>query len=50
MCWQVRSTATAFSGDAGYRGTAAGFASAKLGMALHISEKIEGKWAVLPKR
>jgi hypothetical protein len=40
----------AFSGDAGYRGTAVEFTSKKLGMTLHISEKIEGKWAVLPKR
>ena len=40
----------AFSGDAGYRGTAVDFTSQKLGMTLHISEKIEGKWAVLPKR
>lgn len=40
----------AFSGDAGYRGTAVEFMSTKLGMILHISEKIEGKWAVLPKR
>jgi putative transposase len=40
----------AFSGDAGYRGTAVEFTSTKLGMTLHISEKIEGKWAVLPKR
>jgi len=40
----------AFSGDAGYRGTAVEFTSEKLGMTLHISEKIEEKWAVLPKR
>jgi putative transposase len=40
----------AFSGDAGYRGTAVDFAANGLGRALHISEKIEGKWAVLPKR
>ena len=40
----------AFSGDAGYRGTAVDFTSTKLGMTLHISEKIEGKWVVLPKR
>jgi putative transposase len=40
----------AFSGDAGYRGTAVTFASAELGITLHISEKIEGEWAVLPKR
>ena len=40
----------AFSGDAGYRGTAVDFTSTKLGLTLPISEKIEGKWAVLPKR
>ena len=40
----------AFSGDAGYRGTAVEFTSTKLGMTLHISEKIKGKWTVLPKR
>ena len=40
----------AFSGDAGYRGTAVDFTSKELDMTLHISEKIEGKWAVLPKR
>ena len=40
----------AFSGDAGCRGTAVEFTSTKLGMTLPISEKIEGKWAVLPKR
>jgi putative transposase len=40
----------AFSGDAGYRGTAVEFTSTKIGMIWHISEKIEGKWAVLPKR
>ena len=40
----------AFSGDAGYHGTAVDFTTKKLDMTLHISEKIEGKWAVLPKR
>ena len=40
----------AFSGDAGYRGTAVDFAVSRPGLSLHISEKIEGKWAVLPKR
>ncbi len=40
----------AFSGDAGYRGSAVEYTDKKLGMTLHISEKIEGKWAVLPKR
>ncbi len=40
----------AFSGDAGYRGTAVEYAKNELGRPLHISEKIEGKWAVRPKR
>ena len=40
----------AFSGDAGYRSTAVDFVVNELGRVLHISEKIEGKWAVLPKR
>jgi putative transposase len=40
----------AFSGDAGYRGTAVEYACQELNLTLHISEKIEGKWAVLPKR
>jgi putative transposase len=40
----------AFSGDAGYCGTSVNFTSETLGMTLHISKKIEGKWAILPKR
>lgn len=40
----------AFSGDAGYRGTAVDYAKEKLNMTLHISEKIKGEFAVLPKR
>lgn len=40
----------AFSGDAGYRGTAVGFVSEILGLTLHISEKIVDGFAVLPKR
>jgi putative transposase len=40
----------AFSGDAGYRGTAVKFVDEVLGMTLHISTKIQDKWAVLPKR
>ena len=40
----------AFSGDAGYRGTAVDFATHGLDLALHISGKIEGKWVVLPKQ
>jgi hypothetical protein len=37
-------------GQNAYRGTAVDFTSTKLGMTLHISEKIEGKWSVLSKR
>ena len=40
----------AFSGDAGYRGTAVTYAAEQLGITLHISEKIKGEFAVLPKR
>lgn len=40
----------AFSGDAGYRGTAVIFAEETLGLPLHISHKIKDTWAVLPKR
>ena len=40
----------AFSGDAGYRGTAVRFVEEQLGLILHISEKIEDGFAVLPKR
>ena len=40
----------AFSGDAGYRGTAVRFVNEKLGLALHISEKIKDGFTVLPKR
>ncbi|WP_246628621.1 transposase [Methylomagnum ishizawai] len=40
----------AFSGDAGYRGTAVRFVSEKLGLVLHISERIVDGFAVLPKR
>lgn len=40
----------AFSGDDGYRGTAVEYTHKELNITLHISEKIEGKWAVLPKR
>jgi putative transposase len=40
----------AFSGDAGYRGTAVRFVSGKLGLVLHISERIADGFAVLPKR
>lgn len=41
---------TAFSGDAGYRGTAVTFVDDVLGLVLHISMKIKDQWAVLPKR
>ena len=40
----------AYSGDAGYRGTAVKFTDEKLNLTLHISEKIKDTWAVLPKR
>jgi putative transposase len=40
----------AFSGDAGYRGSAVSFANEKLNMTLHISERIKNTWAVMPKR
>lgn len=40
----------AFSGDAGYRGTAVRFVSGKLGLVLHISERIVDGFAILPKR
>ena len=40
----------AFSGDAGYCGTAVLFAEETLGLPLHISRKIKDGWAVLPKR
>jgi transposase len=40
----------AFSGDAGYRGTAVDFVESALGLKLHISQKIKDAFAVLPKR
>lgn len=40
----------AFSGDAGYRGTAVTFVDEVLGLVLHISMKIKDEWAILPKR
>ena len=40
----------AYSGDAGYRGSAVKFTDEKLNLTLHISEKIKDTWAVLPKR
>lgn len=40
----------AFSGDAGYRGTAVRFVDEQLGLALHIAERIVDGFAVLPKR
>jgi putative transposase len=40
----------AFSGDAGYRGTAVRFVDKVLGLTLHISERIVDGFAVLPKR
>jgi len=44
------SSLAAFSGDAGYRGTAVRFVDESLGLTLHISEKIRDGFAVLPKR
>jgi len=43
-------TIEAFSGDAGYCGTAVLFAKEVLGLPLHISKRIKDGWAVLPKR
>ncbi len=40
----------AFSGDAGYRGTAVQYVDEKLGLVLHISQRIVDGFAVLPKR
>lgn len=40
----------AFSGDAGYRGTAVSFVDEQLGLILHIAERILDRVAVLPKR
>ena len=40
----------AFSADAGYRGTACAFVTTELGLAFHISTKIQDGFAVLPKR
>lgn len=40
----------AFSGDAGYRGTAVDFVEKELGLKLHISTKIKDSFAVLPIR
>jgi putative transposase len=40
----------AFSGDAGYRGTAVKFVDETLGLVLHISTTIKDGWAVLPTR
>jgi len=47
---QKQTTIEAFSGDAGYRGTSEQFVSDELNLELHISKKIDGKFAVLPKR
>ncbi len=40
----------AFSGDAGYRGTAVDFVEQELNLKLHISKKIKDTFAVLPIR
>jgi len=43
-------TLAAFSGDAGYRGTAVEFVETTLKLKLHISQKIKDAFAVLPTR
>jgi putative transposase len=43
-------TLEAFSGDAGYRGTAVDFVETALKLKLHISQKIKDAFAVLPTR
>ena len=43
-------TLAAFSGDAGYGGTAVEFVETVLNLKLHISRKIKDAFAVLPKR
>jgi putative transposase len=43
-------TLKAFSGDAGYRGTAVDFVEKTLGLQLHISQRITDTFAVLPMR
>ncbi len=40
----------AFSGDAGYRGTAVSYVEKTLGLKRHISKKIKDTFAVLPMR
>lgn len=40
----------AFSGDAGYRGTAVSFVEKELNLTLHISQRIKDGFAVMPKR
>ena len=40
----------AFSADAGYRGTTVDFVEQQLGLACHISTKIQDTFAILPKR
>jgi len=49
-CVEKYPSIEAFSGDAGYRGTAVKFVDEALDMELHISTKIKDGWAVLPKR
>jgi putative transposase len=43
-------TLEAFSGGAGYRGTAVEFVETALQLKLHISQKIKDAFAVIPKR
>ncbi len=47
---EKHATLEAFSGDAGYRGTAVEFVETALGLKLHISQKIKDAFAVLPTR
>ena len=47
---EKHATIQAFSGDAGYRGSAVNFVETVLQLKLHISEKIKDAFAVLPVR
>ena len=47
---QKHASIQAFSGDAGYRGTAVDFVEQQLNLKLHISQKIKDAFAVLPIR
>jgi len=47
---EKHATITAFSADAGYRGTALSFVHETLNLTLHIATKIKHTFAILPKR